>query len=338
MGFNLMVWGFVQYDSYNHVITSMSQRDQQAISENIVPINPGVVNVNFAANNFSIIVNNLGGVAVTIASIYVLGISGPNPYCKTGPCVAGQAPSAAYYFTNGNIPTGVINYHINFQGLAICYNGDSNSYKIILSTSRGRQFSLFCPWPVANPSSNGGGVFVTNIGPLAIYFDFKSFNYTQGNSAQPCYTTSCSAFCMPSTNAILFVKITNTATDNSVTLGSNSLLELQPYNGNGIGSYIAAFILGNSTINPAVESAYSLSSPYVLAPSNSVTGAPTPQSTAIVKFGASGPNALGSIGFKSNTAGNWLTFIGFYYQYRGLAQGETIPFMDFDTNSPNCFV
>ena len=30
MGFNVMLWGFIQYDSYNTVITTMAQRDQQA--------------------------------------------------------------------------------------------------------------------------------------------------------------------------------------------------------------------------------------------------------------------------------------------------------------------
>ncbi len=39
MGFNVMLWGFIQYDAYNHVITSMSQRDQIATSENLVPVN-----------------------------------------------------------------------------------------------------------------------------------------------------------------------------------------------------------------------------------------------------------------------------------------------------------
>src|SRR5881397_2359743 len=39
MGFNVMLWGFVQLDAYNSVITKMSQRDQQAVSENIVPTN-----------------------------------------------------------------------------------------------------------------------------------------------------------------------------------------------------------------------------------------------------------------------------------------------------------
>ena len=32
MGFNLMLWVFIQQDSYNSVIANMNQADQQAIS------------------------------------------------------------------------------------------------------------------------------------------------------------------------------------------------------------------------------------------------------------------------------------------------------------------
>src|SRR5213594_1524014 len=39
MGFNVMLWGFIQYDAYNHVITSMSQRDYQAASATLGPVN-----------------------------------------------------------------------------------------------------------------------------------------------------------------------------------------------------------------------------------------------------------------------------------------------------------
>ena len=30
MGFNLMLWGFIQMDAYNSVVNSMQQRDQQS--------------------------------------------------------------------------------------------------------------------------------------------------------------------------------------------------------------------------------------------------------------------------------------------------------------------
>ena len=36
MGFNLLVWGFIQYDNYNTSLRSMSQNDQMAASENLL--------------------------------------------------------------------------------------------------------------------------------------------------------------------------------------------------------------------------------------------------------------------------------------------------------------
>ncbi len=327
MGFNLMIWGFVQYDSYNHVITSMSLRDQQAISENIVPVNPGATDYNNVNNTFNILVNNLGGISVSIARIYILNISPTNsPQCQPSPCIVNPAPSAVS-FTAGNIAAGVINYKIHVQGMTI---NDGSGYKVILSSTRGRLFTFFYPWP--QPAPNGGqGLFVTNIGPLSIYFDFKSFNYTQTTQ-----TTSQSAFCMPPTNVIIWVKISNTATDSDVRLLSPTMMEMQPYSANGFGQFVRVWIEDNRTINP------SFTIPYVYAPgtwydlSAASPNGPTSASTAIVKFGGSSQNAGGSAPLTRTD--NWLTFIGFYYLYRGQAQGETIPFMDFQTSSsaPNC--
>ena len=327
MGFNLMVWGFVQYDSYNHVITSMSQRDQQAISENIVPVNPGGSNFNNVNNTYDIIVNNLGGISVSIARIYIQNLSPTNsPQCNSAPCVLNQAPSSPYSFSAGNVPAGVINYHIHVQGITI---NDGSGYKVTLASTRGRLFTFFYPWPLA-PVAGGTGIFTTNIGPLSIYFDFKSFNYTQGTQ-----TTPQSAFCMPPTSVIIWVKVSNTATDSNVTLLSPTMMEMQPYSANGFGQFVRVWIEDSRTINPAATFpyVYAPGSWYNLPAANPVTG---PSSPAIVKFGASAQNGVGSASLTRTD--NWITFIGFYYSYRGQAQGETIPFMDFQTSSsaPNC--
>src|SRR5713226_7057462 len=74
MGFNLMLWGFIQQDAYNSIVTTMNQRDQQAISENLVPLAPGAQN--FTSNSFNIPVDNLGGTTVTIVRIYITNLSG----------------------------------------------------------------------------------------------------------------------------------------------------------------------------------------------------------------------------------------------------------------------
>ncbi len=170
---------------------------------------------------------------------------------------------------------------------------------------------------------------MTNIGPLAVYFDTKSFNYTSGTQ-----TTSQSAFCMPaSTPVVLYIRLANTDPTYNVTLLSQTGLQAQAYGVNGFGQFAHAWILDPTSVNPSTNFAYSLSSPYLL--QHSGANGPVPASFAIVKIGGTGPNSAGAVSF-GNSNVSWITFIGFYYLYKGVVQGQTIPFMDFVTNAPNC--
>ena len=332
MGFNVMLWGFIQYDAYNHVITSMSQRDQQAVSENLIPVNATYPN----GGPLSVIVNNLGGSSVSIASIYIWNTNTTGTaQCRPTPCIINPVP-ASPYFTNGNIPAGSVNFVIHVVGINV---KDGNSYRITLATSRGREFSLYYPWRFSgNLIINGGnGNFVTNVGPLAIYFDKTSFNYT-GPSSGPCSGvapyTSCSAFCMPSTPVILYIRVANTVSS-PVTILTQTGLEAQAYGVNGFGQFAQGWLLAPNSVNPGTNFPYVLATNnYTLAPA-SLSGAPTPQSFALLKIGAPNPGTSGSVTF-SNPGRTWITFIGIYYLYQGVPQGETIPFMDFFTNQPNC--
>src|SRR5690348_6095375 len=323
MGFNVMLWGFIQYDAYNHVITSMSQRDQQAVSENLVPVNATYP----TGGPLNIIVNNLGGTSVTIAAIYIWNTN-TTGQCRPTPCILYAPPPAFTYFTNGNIPAGAVNFVVHAIGINV---KDGNSYRITLATTRGREFSMYYPWRFSSLIINvgNGGQFVTNIGPLAIYFDTKSFNYTSGTQ-----TVSQSAFCMPAaTSVVLYIRLANTDPFNNVTLLSQTGLQAQAYGVNGFGQFAHAWILARSSINPSTNFAYSLSSPYLL--QHAGPNGPVPASFAIVKIGGSGPNQAGSVSF-GNPNVSWITFIGFYYLFQGQVQGQTIPFMDFVTSSPNC--
>jgi len=319
MGFNVMLWGFIQYDAYNHVITSMSQRDQQAVSENLIPVNATYP----TGGPLSIIVNNLGGSSVSIATIYIWNTN-MTGQCRPTPCIFNPPPQLVTYFTGGNIPAGAVNFVIHVQGINV---KDGNSYRISLATTRGREFNLYYPWRFSSLIINGnpGGNFVTNVGPLAVYFDFKSFNYTQGTQ-----TTSNPAFCMTPGNSIIYVRVANTSTNATVTIESSTMIQMQPYSANGFGQFVRAWVLAPNSINPSTEFAYNYpSGAYVLQPSG--PNGPVPASFAILKFGATGQNALGSAGLTNSD--NWLTFIGVYYMYNGQPQGETIPFMDFRTSS-----
>jgi len=334
MGFNLVIWGFIQYDNYNSSLFKMNQNDQLATSENLVPTNPGAQNFsNTSPIGFNIPVNNLGGTTVSISRIYITNISPTGgTLCTTsgaslGPCTvdAGSgtqncAGNGNCYFTNGNIGAGEINHLIHVTGIAI---NDGSGYKVILSSTRGRLFSFFYPWPVSFNNNNPGGKFVTNIGPLSIYFDFKSFNFTQGSQTQ-----SQSAFCVPSSGTmVIWVKVANTATDSGVTLQGSTMMQMQPYSANGFGQFVRTWIVSPTSINPNSITPYSMGTPYFLPPAPSNGPGPTTE----VYFGGSSQGGTGGINLGRDD--NWLTFIGFYYNYLGQPQGETIPFMDFKSTS-----
>jgi hypothetical protein len=325
MGFNVMLWGFIQYDAYNHVITSMSQRDQQAVSENLIPINATYP----TGGPLNIIVNNLGGSSVSIAAIYIFNTNTTGTtQCRPAPCVLYPPPPSFTYFTSGNIPAGSVNFVVHAIGINV---KDGNSYRITLATTRGREFSLYYPWRFSSTTILGGNGanFVTNVGPWAIYFDFKSFNYTTGTQ-----TTSQSAFCMPSSSVILYLRVANTATDSAVTILTQTGMEAQAYGVNGFGQFAQAWLLDPASVNPSTNFAYSYTgNPYTLQAAG--PNGPTPQSFAILKLGAGNAGGSGSVTF-GNSGRTWITFIGIYYLYKGQPQGETIPFMDFYTNSPNC--
>src|SRR6266566_2407379 len=337
MGFNVMLWGFIQYDAYNHVITSMSQRDQQAVSENLVPVNVTCTSTCPTGSGIlTIIVNNLGSYSVTIANVYISNTNTTTTgSCEPVPCI--MTPTG----TSGNIPAGATNFLIHVSPTVAI--SSSSSYRISLATTRGRLFNLYYPWRFNSliVNNGGGGSFVTNIGPLAIYFNTQSFNYTQGSngpcSGAPGYT-SCTAFCMPSANSIFTIRVANTDPANNVTLLPQTAMKLELYGSNAPGQNVLAFIMDPNSVNPSTNSAYNpLVNPYNLMHA-SVNGV-NPASFAIVKFGAPSESTAGSVSFPSKS-GNFLTFIGIYYLFQNQPQGETIPFMDFDNaqtaGNPQC--
>jgi hypothetical protein len=280
-------------------------------------------------SSFNIMVTNLGGSSVSIKEIYVNNVNGLgstqcSTYAPIAPCAITTTPSTssclsgiACSFSGGNIQIGELNHIISIQGLGNL--NDGSGYKIILATTRGRLFSFYYPWPVTPPNGGGGGgsggQFQTNIGPLVIYFDYQSFNFTTTN------LSSRSAFCVPSsTNMLLIIKLANTATDSAVTLLPSTVIQLQGYGVNGFGQFITTWVVGpNST--PGSIQGYTMTNNYTL-PAAGVNG---PSAFKLVYFGGSGQGGTGGLSFSRDN--NWIMFIGFYYLYRGLPQGETVPFM-----------
>src|SRR5713101_4411471 len=233
MGFNLMLWVFVQQDAYNSINSQMGQRDQVAISENLVPQNPGASNfVNGSTPTFQILLKNLGGSGVSINRIYVTNVtSSVSAVTNCAPCTVDPAPQTGYSFTNANIPVGCIytspTCKVTVSGIG--FLNDGRAYKVVLASGRGRLFSFYYPWPISSIQPNTN-IFSTNIGPLSIFFDFSSFQFTTGSQ-----TTTSGAWVMPSnTNVVIWVKVSNVDPNYDVTLRVESSLLFQPYSAGGI--------------------------------------------------------------------------------------------------------
>ena len=130
---------------------------------------------------------------------------------------------------------------------------------------------------------------------------------------------------MPSVPAVVFwIKIANTATDSSVKLKAQTMMQMQPYSANGFGQFVRMWVDSPATHNPNDVVGYDeVGAPYTLSPGT----ASGPGPSVIVKFSASSQGAANAQALGKDD--NWITFIGFYYIYRGQPQGQTIPFMDF---------
>lgn len=332
MGFNVMLWGFIQYDSYNTVITTMAQRDQQAIAENLVPINPGATDFDNPGQSFNITVNNLG-IAVSISRVYIINISPTgSTQCTSGAPDFG--PCIVENLRNSNVPEGVIEHKIKVTGKLI---NDGSGFKVILASTRGRLFSFFYPWPAAPPPA--GQLFQTNIGPLTVFFDFKSFNFTQGNQI-----VSQTAWVTPvSTQMVFWLKVTNAATDSDIKLRVHSVLLFYPYSSTGLGSAAPFYIVSPITQNPNSIQAYDdVNGPFYTLPSANPNG---PSTYVSVKFGAKTQGGVAAQNLPQQEQ-TYLVFIGFYYQYKGNFQGQTVPFVAMRTcsaypagypSSPPCY-
>ena len=158
--------------------------------------------------------------------------------------------------------------------------------------------------------------FQANAGPVTIFLDYKSFNFTQGSQ-----TMSQVAWVVPTGASMVFwLKMTNTAIDSSVTIGFFTALVFTPYSSSGLGTTVPFYVVDSATVNPTNVVAYNNSTnPYIL-PAAPSTGS---GSSLIVKFASTVQGGAIAHGF-SATAQTFLVTLAFYYTYRGQAQGETV--------------
>ncbi len=318
---------------------------QQALSENLVIDNPGAVNITSAGsfigagNSFNILVSNSGGTSVSITSIHINNLSptgSNNCYGSSAPCVVNPTPSStAYSFTGGNITVTAIGQiqYISVQGISV---GDGSGYRVTLTSATGRSYSFFYPWPMTI-SGSGQGPFQANAGPLKVYLDFDSFNFTWQSQ-----TVSQPAWVLPEQNpVVIWIKVSNAATNSPITIRETSSLLMEPYSTGGLGNLVTFFVSDSGTLNPTSVVAYNWqTNPYTLPAATASSLSPP----SIIKFGS--PNigvacfSTNCVGFP-NKDGPWVVFIGFYYMYKGAGcsplspgydptfgclQGQTIPF------------
>src|SRR5712692_1538903 len=322
MGFDLMTWNFLQYDSYNSVVTSMSQRDQQAISENLVATAPGATG--FAGNSFNVIVNNTGRVMVTVVRIYIFNLSPTgSTQCSASMCIVDPSPptncagNGNCVFTNANVQSGENDHNIGVTGLTI---NDGSGYKVILSSTRGRQFSFYYPWPVniIGPSgASNSNVTNTDHGPLDFQLSVNSFNFTQGTQ-----TVSQPGWNVPyKVKLVFWVKITNNAIS-PITLSkyTNLYLICEPP-GADCENVQAFFVSDNRTVNPSNIVAYDeVNRPVVLPPA----GPNGPTGSTVIKFGSFTPGDTTAQYVSEATP--YLFFLVFFFKISGQVVGQTLTF------------
>ncbi|OLD05289.1 hypothetical protein E6H36_03735 [Candidatus Bathyarchaeota archaeon] len=331
MGFNLMLWNFIQYDAYNQVITSTSLRDQQAKSENLVFNPPGARD--FTANKFNITMNNQGGTTITVSRIYITNLSPTNsPQCQGAALCTVDLPPASKTFSNANIQTGENDHRITVNGMRI---DDGSGYKVVVSTARGRQFSFYYPWPVNGPGASNSNQTNTAHGALDVKFDLTSFNFTRGTQ-----TVSQQAWTVPyQTNVVYWVKVVNNAIY-PVSISRYTSLYFVCYqdrfgSGQDPGYGLPpcnetdnSFVVDNGTMNPNTLVAYDdVNRPYVI-PGAGPNG---PSGFTIVKFGSFCPGSLcgnppppQDVDFPTP----YLVFMGFFYKgANGILVGQTISFV-----------
>ena len=166
-----------QYDLYQGTADKMSQKNVDALSENMTALYPGMTQVDCGSctlSQYDLFMSNLGGVGIQIAEIYIDSTLGGTTGCTiqnsnaTGPCVLkpSQTPAAFVFNTNdAYLNAGEFNHTVRFwlpftlpdQGL----QGPSTPATTIwIATTRGRVFTFLWPF-AANPLAIPG--FTPNI-------------------------------------------------------------------------------------------------------------------------------------------------------------------------------
>jgi len=312
----------------------MKQRDLRAASENLAATAPGATG--FAGNGFNIIVN-AGSVMVTVTRIYISNFS-PTGFTQcsgSNVCIIDPvsptncAGKGNCVFTNANVQVRKNSHNMHVAGLTI---KDGSGYKVILSSSGGRQFSFYYPWPVnifgPSGASNSNDTDTAH-GPLDIKLSVNRFNFTQGTQ-----TISQAASNIPHrVNVVFWIKVyNNDLYPIALSKYTNLNLFCEPP-GKDCEDTQTYFVSNNRTINPSSIVAYDeVNRPDVLP----AAGPNGPTGFTIVKFGAFNPASTTAEALPGGHP--YLFFIVFFFKVNGLIVGQTLNFFAVRacTTYPSC--
>ena len=300
-------WTISSYEiTAQNVRQQMTQRDTDRISEDLFirGVNSIIILPPPQRYNFSLIVDNTGGVLVNIARIYILNQTGYNANSTLEPLArvrslkiynplnkSAPTPQRFTGFNNSDsaINTGEVSHVIRLNGTML---NSAYQYRIILTTDRGRQFSYTYP-PPSGYGSGGGGY------SLVIDDSHNNFQYAAG--ADPTFK---SAYVLPKSknNIVYRVLIKNTTTKNIVLMNNCSMNDAS-YSG---GHWLQRYNVGN-TSTPANHVAF---------PSQGQTI--NANSSQYVYFAADVP---GSTTWLDDQTTQGVYYVGFILAFR--YQGET---------------
>jgi len=274
------LWTISGYEArYQETVDEMTEWDVDRISEDLYVRN--ITDIPPTGRNFTIFVDNNGGVLVNIVRIYIYNQSSLN--LSQALEVYDPKNSSTEGFVSGVINTGEVKHPIIVNGTDL---NPSYNFRIVLATDRGRQFSYSYPPPPGSGGSGGGGY------ALVIDDSHNNFQYAAGSDP-----TFRSAYVLGKgkNNIVYRVLIRNTTTRNIVFLNNCSMNDAL-YNGGG---WTQRYIVGN-TSTPLNHVAFS---------SQTINT----NSSQYVYFAANSP---GSTTWINDPANKGVYFVGFILAFR----------------------
>jgi hypothetical protein len=180
-----------QYDTYETLLNTMSQKDIDRMSENLIAIYPGITGPQLVSgcgstcNQYNMSISNLAGIGTQIVRIYINSTSGCDNLCVFNPSTS--PTQFGFQFSSSFINPAEAGHGVLFW-LPNNVNLPTDSPKantVVIATARGRTFTVQWPFPPA------GNYIPTDLhldmGPIRITFDPNLITFTANDSNLPQY-------------------------------------------------------------------------------------------------------------------------------------------------------